>query len=226
MSSSRARRTLERVFWAVHSRTYDDKLAEPSVTAHVEELSTWLTESASLDPVVLDVGCGTGNLAVALARRGGRVVGVDFSPAMIARARAKTGPSGLDVRYREADLRAELPFDDGVFDAAICVAVLQFIDDPVRLLGEVKRTLRPSGVFLLDTYQPDIEVRAPAGSVSMAHRTFWSAKSALSRRPRSVRRYWPTEIDALLATVGFEVAARRSWPGRGAVLATCGPRPS
>lgn len=80
---------------------------------------------------VLDLGCGTGWLAVRLAERGWRVVGLDPSAAMLERAAAR-----LPV-VRGDGLR--LPFADGAFDAVCITAVLDFVEDPAALLREARR---------------------------------------------------------------------------------------
>src|SRR5712675_2074900 len=63
----------------------------------------------------LDAGCGTGFLSLELARRGHRVTGVDFAPAMLAAARRKAAAQGLSVHFEEGDAE-QLPFPPGSFD--------------------------------------------------------------------------------------------------------------
>lgn len=89
---------------------------------------------------VLDLGCGTGHFAHALARHGLRVVGVDPEPAMLAVARERAPVVCGDGLH--------LPFADGAFDAAILVAVLKFVADPVALLAEARRVARERVVVL------------------------------------------------------------------------------
>jgi ubiquinone/menaquinone biosynthesis C-methylase UbiE len=100
---------------------------------------------------VLDLGCGGGSLAraaVSLVTPGGSVVGVDPSPAAIALAR-RLSPDGDRERLRfEPGDGHDLAFDDGSFDAAVCVSVLAFCADPARVLGELRRVLRPGGRLL------------------------------------------------------------------------------
>lgn len=96
---------------------------------------------------LLEVGCGTAqNLAFARWAMGFDVVGVDYSPAAIAQARAMLGARGLDAELRVADATA-LPFDDGCFDAVAERAVIQQNDRATGLaiLAEMVRVLRPGG---------------------------------------------------------------------------------
>lgn len=98
---------------------------------------------------VLDVGCGSGVVTRDLARRvapGGRAVGLDPSPALLAIAAELAAAAGLAdaIEWREGDARA-LPFDDGRFDAALAVTTLCHIPDGTRAVSELVRVVRPGG---------------------------------------------------------------------------------
>ncbi|MGH3636718.1 class I SAM-dependent methyltransferase [Mycobacterium sp.] len=95
--------------------------------------------------VALDVGSGPGTVTASLARAagpGGLALGVDISEPMLARAvRAESGPR---VGFIRADAQ-RLPLRDDTVDAAVSIAVLQLIPDPVAALSEIARVLRPGG---------------------------------------------------------------------------------
>lgn len=96
---------------------------------------------------VLDVACGTGVVARAVADRlagSGRVVGLDLNPAMLTVA-ARLRP---DIDWRPGDV-ASLPFDDESFDLVICQAALMFFPDPVQALREMRRVARPVGAVVV-----------------------------------------------------------------------------
>ena len=99
---------------------------------------------------VLDVGCGPGFYCAELAEevgQSGSVVGVDSSPAMLELAARRC--AGRDtVEFRTGDAVA-LPVDDGGFDAALCVQVLEYVPDPTVALAEIRRALRPGGRVLV-----------------------------------------------------------------------------
>src|SRR6185436_12837492 len=100
---------------------------------------------------VLDVPCGDGRLALELAQRGCRVTGVDISPEFLAAAKASADERGLDVLWRQSDMR-NLPFN-GEFDAAYCAgSSFGFFDDEgnAAFLAAAARTLVPGGRFLGD----------------------------------------------------------------------------
>src|SRR5436190_3140111 len=100
---------------------------------------------------VLDAACGTGDFAVADLRAGaGTVVGLDFSPRMLERARRKAP----QVEWVEGDLLA-LPFEDGRFDAATIGFGVRNVAHLERALRELRRVLRPGGrVAILEITQP------------------------------------------------------------------------
>ena len=99
---------------------------------------------------VLDLGCGGGFMAEALAARGAIVTGIDPAAEAIAAARSHAQAGGLDIRY-DVGVGEALPHDAGAFDAVVCVDVLEHVADLRRVLAEVARVLRPGGVFLFDT---------------------------------------------------------------------------
>jgi ubiquinone/menaquinone biosynthesis C-methylase UbiE len=104
---------------------------------------------------VLDLGCGTGRVARALAAAGHRVTGVDGSPAMLARARARADAAGLPLRLVHATLQAlPGPATLGRFDLALCAvnsfAYLTTVAEQLALLRQVYALLRPGGLLLLD----------------------------------------------------------------------------
>lgn len=102
---------------------------------------------------VLDVGCGTGTLAIAARRRvghDGNVFGIDASPEMIATAGKKARKAGLEINFRNQSIEA-LPFPDGRFDAVLSTVMLHHLPRKVREAGirEIRRVLKPGGRVLI-----------------------------------------------------------------------------
>lgn len=100
------------------------------------------------DGRVLEVGVGTG-LSLPLYRRGLRVTGIDLSPEMLARARAKVARDRLDHVEALVEMDAEaMGFPDGAFDAAVAMFVASVVPNPRRMLAEMRRVVRPGGTLL------------------------------------------------------------------------------
>jgi ubiquinone/menaquinone biosynthesis C-methylase UbiE len=116
-------------------------------------LAPLLIEFAGIDhgANVLDVGCGTGNLALALLQspKFAKVSGIDFSQAYIDHAARRS--SDPRVEFKVADACA-LPFGDASFDHALSMLVLQFIPQADRAIREMKRVLRPGGIMAAATW--------------------------------------------------------------------------
>jgi demethylmenaquinone methyltransferase / 2-methoxy-6-polyprenyl-1,4-benzoquinol methylase len=117
-------------------------------------------DRAELGPgdAVLDVCCGTGDLAFELAGRvspGGRVVGCDFSEAMLDLAREKAARRGLEsVRFEWADA-LQLPYDDARFDAVTVGFGVRNFADRDQGLREMSRVLKPGGrLVILEFTEP------------------------------------------------------------------------
>ena len=118
---------------------------------------------------VLDVGCGTGTLAIAAKRRvgaAGSVRGIDASPEMIARAQQKATRAKLEVAFETA--RAEtLPFSDGQFDVVLSTVMLHHLRRAAReqCVREIRRVLKPGGRLLV----VDFGVRGSGHRGPLAH---------------------------------------------------------
>ena len=105
---------------------------------------------------VLDVCAGTGDLTLSIARSGGRAVGSDFCPEMLAWARRKG--ARLEARDRPTYVAADtlrLPFEDDAFDLATVAFGIRNVTDPVAGLREMARVVRPGGrIVVLEFTKP------------------------------------------------------------------------
>ena len=97
---------------------------------------------------VLEVGCGTGNISLELARRGAQVVGLDVSGPMLAAAQQKTRQQGFTLALIQG-LAGALPFAEAGFDGVISILALDFIPDRPGAVREMVRVLRPGGFLVL-----------------------------------------------------------------------------
>lgn len=99
---------------------------------------------------VLDLGCGGGFMAEPLARQGAQVIGVDPSAPAIAAAKRHAEETGLSIDYR-VGTGEDLPVADNAVDIVVCVDVLEHVRDLDAVIGEIRRVLKPGGLFLFDT---------------------------------------------------------------------------
>jgi SAM-dependent methyltransferase len=104
---------------------------------------------------VLDVGCGTGVVAVTAARQGARVTGLDLTPALLVRARENAQIAGLGIDWQEGDVE-HLPLDDGTFDAVLSQFGHMFAPRPEVATAEMLRVLKPGGVIAFATWPPEL----------------------------------------------------------------------
>ena len=116
----------------------------PARLAYFDPLIDWRGKH------VLDLGCGGGFMAEALARRGATVTGIDPSAGAITIAERHAAAEQLAISYVKASAE-NLPFADSCFDHVVCVDVLEHVGDLDAVIGEIRRVLRPGGTFAFDT---------------------------------------------------------------------------
>lgn len=93
---------------------------------------------------VLDVACGSGNVTLPAARAGGRVIGIDIAPNLVAQARERAAAEGFDLQIDEGDCEA-LPYADGAFDTVTSMFGAMFAPHPERAAAEMVRVCRSGG---------------------------------------------------------------------------------
>jgi len=107
------------------------------------------------DERVLDVACGSGNGALAAARRAwGNTVGADFVPALLERGRERAAAERLEVEFVEADAQ-DLPFDEGEFDVTLSTFGAMFGPDQQKTADELVRVTKPGGRIGMANWCPD-----------------------------------------------------------------------
>jgi SAM-dependent methyltransferase len=127
----------------------------------------WLTTPAAFKLVrfagvqagqrVLDVGCGTGVVAVTAARLGANVTGLDLTPALLEKARQNAEIAGVSIDFHEGDIEA-LPFQDATFDTVLSQFGHIFAPRPSVAVSEMLRVLRPGGRIGFSTWPPELVV--------------------------------------------------------------------
>ena len=119
-------------------------------------MSELLCEAVDLRPGqrVLDVATGSGNTALASARRFGETTGIDYVPALLERGRERAAAERLEVDFREGDAES-IPFADASFDVVLSTVGAMFAPDQERAAGELLRVCRPGGRIGLANWTPD-----------------------------------------------------------------------
>lgn len=123
-------------------------------------------------------GCGTGRQTFKLAARGARVVALDFSPAMVGRARAKGKIA--QVFFVLADTVASIPLKNGVLDGAVCSLVLEHVEDLTSMLRQLRLVCKLNGFLLISDIHPKL---AAAGAAA----NFIDSKTGQKVFPRGYR---------------------------------------
>jgi demethylmenaquinone methyltransferase/2-methoxy-6-polyprenyl-1,4-benzoquinol methylase len=163
---------------------------------------------ASMRWSVLDVACGTGDLAGMLATRmpGARIVGLDVSPAMLQRARRKF--HGSTIHWVLGDATA-LPFGDGEFDAVTIAFGLRNLSNPVAGLREMVRVLRPGGRLVVLEFHP-LRRRGPGGRLLRLYlQRIMPLTAGAIARDGGAYRYLATSVDGFM-TAGELADAMRA----------------
>ncbi len=119
-------------------------------------MSELLCEAVDLRPgeKVLDVATGSGNTALAAARRFGETTGIDYVPALLERARERAAAERLEVVFREGDAES-IPFPNASFDVVLSTVGVMFAPDQEKAAGELLRVCRPGGKIGLANWTPD-----------------------------------------------------------------------
>ena len=126
------------------------------IALSVISASEQLVEAANPRPGqrVLDVACGSGNVAVIAARRYCEVTGIDYVPDLLARARQRAAADGVVVDFREGDAQA-LPVADGSFDVVLSVFGVMFAPNQAQTAAELLRACRKGGTIGVASWTPD-----------------------------------------------------------------------
>ena len=213
------------------AKAYDTKwayLAEPAV---VDPAVSFLAELAGTG-AALELGVGTGRLALPLSRRGVAVHGIELSPAMVAQLQAKPGADTIGVTIGDfATTRVS-----GTFSLAYLVrntiANLTTQDQQVACFGNVAAHLEPGGCFVIEVYIPELQ-RLPPGetihafAVTPTHLGFeeydvatqiayshhyWMVDGQLETFSAPFRYVWPSELDLMARLAGMTLRERwSSW---------------
>lgn len=186
---------------------------EPTKRESVERTVDELAKVVAPPGPVADLGCGPGAHALALARRGYDVVGLDGSPRMIHLARIRAGRYEVDATFGVHDVSAPLPFTDASLRGVLAILVLQHLSHPAAFFAEIRRCLRPGGHALITAAARD------GGPVTYQN-LYWRLRAACYHHvPGLVRFYDTSSLPRLVEDQGLSVVDCHSEPGRVSLLA-------
>ena len=231
---SRIQHSIERLIAAGYGFTYDliVESFEPYQALLREvrglvERSYAGTDRASVK--ILDVACGTGTVALELARHGYSVVGVDVVEPLVRIARERRTSVPAKLEFEHLDVAADPVPGAGTYDVLVSMHTLYWHPNPQALLEGCRRALKPGGHAVFLTYSRPArvvrtfqEVRARQGTAAAVRALRWLVPTALFE---SFRDYEPhymgqEEFHGLLAGAGFEVVeARRTFLAEISLLA-------
>ena len=211
------------------AEVYDEWFGVPSDT---EDTVNFLTDLGGPGPV-LELGIGTGRVALPLAQRGYEVHGIDASEAMVEKLRGKSGGEGIPVTigdFAELDIEGEFSLVYVVFNTFFA---LLSQEDQLRCFSSVARRLREGGVFVIEAFVPDMtrwdrDQRMEARHVEsdsvvldaashdpveqrVASNHLVISQAGVKMYPVRLRYAWPSELD-LMARVA-KLRLRERWGG-------------
>ncbi len=208
------------------AEVYDEWFAVPSDT---EDTVGFLSDLAGFGPV-LELGIGTGRIALPLAQRGYEVHGVDSSEAMVEKLRGKNGGEGIPVTigdFAELDIEGEFSL---VYVAFNTFFALLSQEDQVRCFSNVSRRLREGGAFVIEAFVPDMTLWESDQRLATRHLEDASAVLDAARHdpveqrvasnhlviseagvkiyPVRLRYAWPSELDLMARLAGLRLRER------------------
>jgi SAM-dependent methyltransferase len=195
------------------SAAWERRRDEPKHRELVKQITGDLADVVAPPGPVADLGCGPGAHALALARRGYDVIGVDAAPRMVQAARARAARDQVDVRFDVHDVSAPLRFADASLAGVLAILVVQHLPHPAAFITEIRRCLRPGGHLLITAPARDSTSRTSPNP-------YWRLRAACYHLVPGVVRFYDTNsLPALVEDQGLTVVECNGEPGRVTVLA-------
>ena len=189
----------ERALWDSRAGYYDNqvlRIYEEAYRLTIEAILAIVNSSSN----VLEMGCGTGIVTVAIAPNVREITGIDISPKMIAKAQEKALRQNIEnVTFKVLDA-SELPFPDHAFDVVLLPNLLQLVPQPEKVIKESRRLLKPGGTLV--TVTDCLGAPAP---LKIKIQLLYGRLLKLFGKMKNLHFYKPMDLKRLLSDNGFEV---------------------
>lgn len=189
----------ERKFWGKVARQYDNWISEAFSDQYKVNKSK-LSSIIKPDDVILEIGCGAGDMTYHLAPKCKKIIGTDLSPEMISVAKIREINSELNNVFFQVEDSYNLSFSDNMFDKIICVNALQVMKEPKNAVLEGKRVLKKGGEFVSITY-----LFGDSGLVEYFKLTRWVIKYG---KPKYWHNFKQSELIDIFRVAGFEISEK------------------
>lgn len=152
----------------------------------IERAADLIAKAVALPGPLADIGCGPGAHALALARRGYHVVGLDGSPRMVEVARSRAARDKIEATFDVHDVNTPLPFAEASLSGVLAILVIQHLRQPDAFIADIRRCLRPGGHLL---------IAAPARGATplKSSNIYWRVRAACLHRVPGVVRFYNTD---------------------------------
>ncbi len=203
----------EKEGWQENAQYYDD-IDTPTTRQAIDPILA--ATGGVKGKRILELACGTGELARAVVTRGGVLTGLDVAPEMLAIARQKVGTDGEFVEGDAEDLK----FADAVFDSVVCSFGLLHLTHPQRAMNEVARVLVPGGTFVFTVWCSPDDGNEFMHMILKSFEAHADMSIDLPAAPPMFELADPSACDPMLRTAGFDDITRSrlqiGWPISGA----------
>ena len=192
MSSEEKGQKDNKKFWDRYAKLYDFETNRFSKAAY-KEMYRMMSAILNKKMKVLEIATGTGLIALNIARHVGSIEAIDFAPKMIEAAKKKKTPMNVNFSVANA---MDLPYEDGEFDAVIISNALHIIPEPVVVLENIKRVLKPEGILI-----------APSFSHSHIKEATWNLNAKVLKKIglETYSKWSPEEYVSFIGDNGFSV---------------------
>lgn len=195
------RKQAEQELWSKVAKIYDQWI-ESAFRDQYDVFRAKISSCIQQDDVVLEVGTGTGDMAVHIAPKAKKVVGIDISPEMIAIARRKNSELNLKNLMFQVEDAYRLPFVESSFTKVICCNSLQTMKEPFKAIREGKRVLKEKGEFISITY-----CFGDSGFLEQLKLIKWII---LCGKPKYWHNFTSNELIAYFKRAGFEIIEKEA----------------